>query len=32
MGRCQGFYCLARLAELTEGRFPESLNIGASNG
>ena len=32
MGRCQGFYCSARLAELTEGRFSESLAIGTSNG
>ena len=32
MGRCQGFYCSARLAELTEGRFSESLDIGTSNG
>ena len=23
MGRCQGFYCLARLAELTEGKLAE---------
>jgi hypothetical protein len=29
MGRCQGFYCAARLAELTEGKFAESLDIGA---
>ncbi|MDC0224568.1 NAD(P)/FAD-dependent oxidoreductase [Deltaproteobacteria bacterium] len=32
MGRCQGFYCSARLAELTEGRFSESLAIRTSNG
>jgi len=25
MGRCQGFYCSARLAELTEGKFLEPL-------
>jgi len=25
MGRCQGFYCSARLAELTEGRFERPL-------
>ncbi len=25
MGRCQGFYCTARLAELTEGKFQEPL-------
>jgi len=29
MGRCQGFYCSARLAEMLEGRFEESLSIGA---
>lgn len=29
MGRCQGFYCSARLSELTEGKFVES--IGVSN-
>jgi len=28
MGRCQGFYCSARLAELTEGKFTEPLAIG----
>jgi len=27
MGRCQGFYCSARLAELTEGKFAESIDI-----
>lgn len=27
MGRCQGFYCSARLAELTEGKFVEDLAI-----
>jgi len=27
MGRCQGFYCSARLAELTEGKFEESIAI-----
>ena len=25
MGRCQGFYCMARLAELTEGHFKQHL-------
>lgn len=25
MGRCQGFYCLARLAELTDGRLAEPI-------
>lgn len=32
MGRCQGFYCSARLAELTEGHFeiPLSHEIGTS--
>jgi glycerol-3-phosphate dehydrogenase len=28
MGRCQGFYCSARLAELTEGKFAEPLAVG----
>jgi glycerol-3-phosphate dehydrogenase len=32
MGRCQGFYCLARLTELTEGRFAEPLAVGAAHG
>ena len=25
MGRCQGFYCMARLAELTDGRFKNPI-------
>ncbi|HHD57392.1 MAG TPA: FAD/NAD(P)-binding oxidoreductase [Desulfobulbaceae bacterium] len=28
MGRCQGFYCSARLAEITRGKFRESLGVG----
>lgn len=28
MGRCQGFYCSARLAELTEGQFDTALSVG----
>lgn len=28
MGRCQGFYCSARLAELTEHKFENPLAIG----
>ena len=28
MGRCQGFYCTARLAELTEGKYKTPLSIG----
>jgi len=28
MGRCQGFYCTARLAELTKGRFASSIDVG----
>jgi glycerol-3-phosphate dehydrogenase len=28
MGRCQGFYCSARLAELTRGKFVHPLGIG----
>lgn len=27
MGRCQGFYCNGRLAELTQGRFAEPLAV-----
>lgn len=27
MGRCQGFYCNGRLAELTQGRLPEPLAL-----
>lgn len=27
MGRCQGFYCNARLAEMTEGRLKEPLAV-----
>ncbi|MEE9326210.1 MAG: NAD(P)/FAD-dependent oxidoreductase [Cocleimonas sp.] len=32
MGRCQGFYCTARLAELTEGKFVESFAVTNING
>ncbi|MCY1127491.1 NAD(P)/FAD-dependent oxidoreductase [Frigidibacter sp. RF13] len=28
MGRCQGFYCSAELARLTEGRLPEPMLAG----
>lgn len=28
MGRCQGFYCSARLAELTKGKFAVPLGVG----
>ena len=31
MGRCQGFYCSARLAELTKGKFTNSLGFGDSD-
>ena len=31
MGRCQGFYCSARLAELTEGKFIEPIAVGEKN-
>ena len=31
MGRCQGFYCSARLAELTDDRFDASLSEGGSH-
>jgi len=30
MGRCQAFYCSARLAELTKGRFTNGLSVGVS--
>ncbi len=30
MGRCQGFYCSARLAELTDGKFEEPLSLEIS--
>ena len=29
MGRCQGFYCNGRLAEITKGRFATPLAVGA---
>jgi glycerol-3-phosphate dehydrogenase len=28
MGRCQGFYCQARLAALTAGRLADPLAVG----
>ncbi len=31
MGRCQGFYCSARLAELTKGKFSKPLGLGDNN-
>lgn len=31
MGRCQGFYCSGRLAELTEGKFQEPIAVGEIN-
>ncbi|MCF6268076.1 MAG: NAD(P)/FAD-dependent oxidoreductase [Desulfuromusa sp.] len=31
MGRCQGFYCSARLAELTKGMFAEPLGVGEAD-
>lgn len=31
MGRCQGFYCSARLAELTEGKFTTPISMGAAH-
>jgi glycerol-3-phosphate dehydrogenase len=30
LGRCQGFYCGAEIAELTKGRFQTSLSVGES--
>lgn len=32
MGRCQGFYCQARLASLTQGRFGLPLAVGGAHG
>ncbi len=32
MGRCQGFYCLAHLAKLTEGHFREPLAEALADG
>ncbi len=31
MGRCQGFYCSARVAEITAGRFEYPLSVGVSH-
>jgi len=31
MGRCQGFYCSARLAELTEGKFADPIAVGGAD-
>lgn len=31
MGRCQGFYCSARVAEITAGRFETPLSVGVSH-
>ncbi|WP_260854462.1 (2Fe-2S)-binding protein [Paraburkholderia sp. BCC1884] len=31
MGRCQGFYCSARVAELTATRLATPLTVGAVN-
>jgi glycerol-3-phosphate dehydrogenase len=28
MGRCQGFYCIGRLAELTKDRLAVPLTVG----
>ncbi|PSM15930.1 NAD(P)/FAD-dependent oxidoreductase [Nitratireductor sp. StC3] len=32
MGRCQGFYCQARVAALTAGRLAEPLSVGPAHG
>ncbi|MBB5374166.1 NAD(P)/FAD-dependent oxidoreductase [Acidocella aromatica] len=32
MGRCQGFYCNARVAEMTAGRFANPLAVGGTHG
>jgi glycerol-3-phosphate dehydrogenase len=31
MGRCQGFYCSGRLAQLTEGRLDDPLAVGRAH-
>ena len=31
MGRCQGFYCSARLAELTKDKFSEPIAVGETD-
>jgi len=31
MGRCQGFYCSARLSELTEGKFIAPIAVGEAH-
>ena len=31
MGRCQGFYCSARLAELTKDKFSEPIAVGEAD-
>lgn len=32
MGRCQGFYCSARLSEIADSRLEEPLSVGAAHG
>ncbi|MBT3234323.1 MAG: NAD(P)/FAD-dependent oxidoreductase [Bdellovibrionales bacterium] len=32
MGRCQGFYCSAKLSKLTEGKFNNSLSVDDERG
>lgn len=32
MGRCQGFYCAAHLAELTEGKFEQAMSEELTHG
>ena len=31
MGRCQGFYCSAKLSELTQGCFDQPMSVGDDN-
>ncbi len=31
MGRCQGFYCSAKLSELTENKFIEPISVGETD-
>jgi glycerol-3-phosphate dehydrogenase len=32
MGRCQGFYCTARLARMLKGRLAEPVDLGVAHG
>ena len=32
MGRCQGFYCMGRLARMLKGRVAEPVDLGVAHG